>query len=130
MNLSSRQKNELEVWKYFIPDNCAWAEETPQDIEMFFKWSEHGEKNERIGKYGDLSFASALYWGKKWAYIHVHEMWERDFSAQDGSWMGYYDLVKDMPRPVVNFIKKEMFKGNDAEVIERCKECQTLNGEF
>lgn len=120
--LTKKQKKELEVWRYFAPKNCQWKEETPEDIKMFFEWSEQGKNKTEalIHTYlpeGRTGFHK-LVWGKKWSYIHIHELYEPSFL--DNSWIGYAMLVEDMPRSVADFLKKEMFKGKDAEVIEHC----------
>jgi len=55
--------------------------------------------------------------------INVHELWE--WGILDGSvlyWtlLGGENLKEVLPRNIVNFMKKEMFRGNDAETIESC----------
>jgi len=59
--------------------------------------------------------------GKRWQGIHM-QMWED--GNLDGTipyWvlMGGEDLKEILPRIVVDFMKKEMFKGIDAELIEK-----------
>lgn len=132
MNLTPAQKNELEVWKYFIPKKCKWKNETEEDIKMFFEWSEQGKHKDR--EYGDLSYFEALRQGKRWAGIHMHELYEP--GVLEGStpysiilggfalrrkWYQFWKkklIHVPIPRPVVDFLKKEMFKGRDAELIE------------
>ncbi len=120
MKLSLKKQNELIVWEYFIPKNCQWMEKTDRDIEKFFEWSEQGKHRDvmQIATYKTegRTYAHALYWGKKWAGIHVHELYEK--GILDGS-MPYCSFInKDVPRPVIEFLKKEIFKGKDSEIIE------------
>lgn len=150
MKLSQRKQNELEVWEYFIPSNCHWADKTDKDIDMFFEWSEQGKHKELISiptfKPEGRTYFHALVWGKKWAGIHIHELYEQ--GVLDGT-MPYYTILSGfdktiyrkwwqfwkpkkwftytaVPRPVVDFIKKEMFKGKDAEIIEECYQTLAL----
>ena len=135
--LSQAQKNELVVWEYFVPTNCAWQKKRDEDIERFFEWSEEGKHKELLAiptyKLEGRTYFHALVFGKKWAGIHIHELWEPDFLS--GHWVGYLSLLGGLenkkewwqfwkrphlpvPRPVVDFLKKEMFKGTDAGLIE------------
>lgn len=143
MKLSKAQQNELEVWKYFMSKELRGVPESEEDIKMFFEWSEIGLHKDFF-TYGEEikehKYFYALMQGKKWAGIHMHEMYEE--GVLDGS-MPYFlllggdsELVKrkwwqfwkpqfslkanPIPRLVVDFMKKEMFKGMDAEVIENC----------
>src|SRR3990167_10710444 len=59
---------------------------------------------------------------KMWRGRHVHELWEPSFYAQDGSWPGYVNLLKEedgapIPRNVAEFIAKEIFAGQDRQKI-------------
>lgn len=119
--LSNAQQSELIVWEYFIPTNCNWQAKTDEDVVKFFEWSEKGKHKQRQ-PHGDLSYFEALRQGKKWAGIHMHELYEPGILA--GA-VPYFTLLggeegKPIPREVVDFMKKEMFKGEDAETIERC----------
>lgn len=137
MNLTNKQKNELVVWQYFMPQSIKWEKYTPRDIELFFEWSEQGKHKDRK-QYGDLSYFEALRQGKRWAGIHIHEMYEPSILEGSVSYFtllgGYAQKNKNpwwcfwkprhyythvpVPREVVEFMKKEMFKGKDAEQIE------------
>jgi hypothetical protein len=138
VKLTKAQKAELEVWRYFIPSNCAWLPQTDDDIKMFFEWSEQGKHKDitiiPTYKSEGRTYFHALYWGKKWAGIHMHELWEP--GVLDGT-MPYFTLLcgyennkrwwqfwkspnKPIPRYIVDFMKKEMFKGIDSEIIENC----------
>lgn len=136
MKLTEAQKNELVVWEYFIPKNCRWLPKTDKDIEMFFEWSERGKHKQIAGiptylPEGRIYF-HALVWGKKRAGMNIHELWEQGVLV--GCGLGYFTLLggeddEDIPpRAVVDFMKKEMFKGIDAEVIENCYQSINQNG--
>ena len=118
--MTNKQKKELIVWEYFIPKGN-WQEKTDKDIKMFFEWSEQGKHKELAGKYGDLSYFNALVWGKKYAGINTHELWEQ--GILEGT-VPYWTLLggeegdEPMPRQVVDYVKKEIFKGVDADIIE------------
>lgn len=132
MKLSKAQQNELVVWKYFIPKTVKWDAENEEDIKKFFEWSEQGKHKER-NPYGDTSYFEALRQGKRWAGIHM-EMYEE--GVLEGStpyitllggfenikrwWQFWKSEHKPILVQVKDFLKKEMFKGHDAEIIERC----------
>lgn len=140
MKLSSAQQEELEVWEYFIPTNCRWLPKTDKDIQMFFEWSEQGKHKDikfQIGK--ENNYFLALQEGKKWAGIHW-KMYEDGILAGDTCYfeiLGGFDSTvhrkwwqiwkpkitfkhNPTPRAVVNQMKREMFKGIDANQIENC----------
>lgn len=137
MKITDKKLKELMVWEYFIPDNCKWAKKTNQDVEKFFEWSEQGKHKDLLAIPTHLpegrTYFHALFWGKTWAGRHW-EMYEQ--GVLDGI-MPYFTLIgglgnnkrwwqfwkskhKPIPRPVVDQMKKEMFKGIDAEIIENC----------
>ena len=86
------------------------------------------------------TYFHALVWGKKRAGIHAHEMYEPDLLNGATTYftlLGGHDIIiyrkwyqfwkpklsvlhKPIPRPVVEYLKKEIFKGLDAEQIEKC----------
>lgn len=119
MKLTPAQTKELKVWEYFIPKNCDWLEKTNNDIKIFFEWSERGKHKDFMNiftyKPEGRTYAHALFWGKKWATTHAR-MYEEHLLSDH--WWGYEELLKEMPREVVDFLKKEMFKGYDAEIME------------
>lgn len=122
MRLTNRQDRELIVWKYFVPQEYKHIPQKENDLRMFFEWSEQG-KHKDMFAYGEPikkhAYLYALIQGKVWAGIHVG-MYEE--GVLDGS-MPYSTILggledKPIPREVVDFMKKEMFKGQDAEAIE------------
>lgn len=118
MGLSTKKQNEISVWEYFAPNNIEWNDKSDEDITKFFEWSEQGKHRLYIE---DLSYFNKLRQGKRWAGIHMHELYEK--GVLDGT-MPYYVILggypDDVPPPrqVVDFIKKEMFKGADSDLIE------------
>ena len=125
--MTDAQRNDIECVRYFIPDNCSWGEITEQDELDYLAYSERGlEKscgatNRGVGGKCFCGY-HALLEGKRYRGINIHELWEPSFF--DGSWCGYHMILGGysgealMPRVVVDFLKKEIFQGHDAEVIE------------
>ncbi len=143
--LSDKKEAEIKVWEYFCLKGEKFRERTDEDLRIFFEWSEQGKHKDKlgldqwtIGKENYLSYANKLYIGKSWAGRTIHELWEPSFYG--GDWLGWMSLLgqfdgpkrkwwqfwkplfadKLMPREVVDFVKKDIFRGQDAEVIERC----------
>jgi len=59
---------------------------------------------------------------KVWRGRTIHEIWEPSFYSQDGSWPGFYELLREedgkpIPRNVAEFISREIFAGQDREKI-------------
>ena len=119
MKLTKLQNRELRVWEYFIPKGN-WQSKTDDEIKNFFEWSERGYHKDHQS---DNSYFEALKQGKRWAGIHTHEIYPQ--GILDGS-MPYFTILggededKIMPREVTDFIKKDIFKGIDAKLIENC----------
>lgn len=119
MKLTPKQQRDLETITYFIPEGFKSIPITDKDILDFLAYSERGQFKERGAKsflkqYKDCDGFDALNIGKRWRGIHIH-MWE---DAIDD--VPYTSLVKDLPLPVIEFMKKEMFKGKDKDIIEEC----------
>jgi len=89
---------------------------------MFFEWSQQGKhKDIHFDSNKPYTYFLALKEGKRWAGIH----WQMYEDGVIERTMPYYDLLKDeddkpIPVEVVNQMKREMFKGADAEIIEKC----------
>ena len=115
MKWTNGRLKEKELLEYFYPDFFKKKGIIPKesDYEAFFNLSENGiEPKEKTEGY------KALEESKRWRGIHM-QMWEE--GVLEGS-VPYYSLLFDegkMPRTIVEFIKKEMFKGIDSELIER-----------
>jgi hypothetical protein len=115
MNFTPGQLKDLEIVEYFIPDCLTCIKITDDDRRMFCEWSERGKYKELINERKMDGF-NALIQGKRWRGIHM-QMWED--GNLDGT-MPYMELIKDMSKNLVDFIKKELFKGIDADLIENC----------
>jgi len=124
LNLTKRQNNDLETIKFFIPDCLKKIIITDEDIVKFFEYSEKGLHKQDIVDRNMKDGFNALVEGKRWRGIHIHGMYEE--GILDGSMpylviLGGINLKEEiMPRSVVDFMKKEMFKGKDSDIIEEC----------
>lgn len=132
MKLTSKQKKDLETIIYFIPESRRSIPITDKDIEKFFEHSDHGKHKEDTVMSHFWDGFNVLVAGKRWRGIHM-EMYEE--GVLDGSvpyfcllgglenkkrwWQFWKSPHKPVPRSVVEFMKKEMFKGSDADVIEQ-----------
>ena len=149
MKLSKAQEQDLETIKYFTPQYLSGYPLTKKDIEMFFEHSEKGMHKDLFTSYQALEDCSnglfALIQGKIWRGTHMG-MYEEGVLSGDmpyavilgmndkskvrhWSIRWFYKLIgketsifyhSPPPRSVVDFMKKEMFKGHDANTIERC----------
>ena len=130
MKLTKAQQIDIDLCKYFYP-----CEPTEQEIEEYLDLSERGEGKER-GKFA----TNPLVIGKTRRGVTM-EMWEDGImdvpyvtllggyggSIQRRWWnpMRWIDeelffFHQPIPRYVVDFMKKEMFQGADADLIEEC----------
>lgn len=114
---SSRQMRDIETIRFFIPSGMKHIPITLEDIQKFLDISERGEgKNE--GKFATGSGVAALLQGKRWREWHMGA-WEE--SVLEGS-IPYYTLLfqNDPPLPVsvIEYMKKSMFKGQHAGIID------------
>lgn len=142
--MTEKQSKDIEVIEYFIPEVCKKVFITDEDRNMFLEYSEQGKHKNKKGEWSHgeqyRNGFNALCEGKRWRGIHIHEMYEQ--GVLDGSvpyfallggcdktikrkwwqfWKKRYTFVHSIPpRSVVDFLKKEMFKGQDAEIIENC----------
>lgn len=118
MKLSTKQEAEIVVWEYFVlSQGNDWGERSDEEVKKFFEWSERGLHKSEAGRYGDMSYFQKLVWGKRWAGRHVHELYEPGVLSGAMPYCTFID--KETPPEVVEFLKKEMFKGLDATVIDR-----------
>lgn len=143
MKLSKSQRKELTVWEYFIPSSVAWDVKTDEDIKAFFEWSQQGKHKDALMVHAHTpegrTYFHALAEGKRWAGINMGLFEEGVldgtmpyFTILGGNertaykkwwqfWKPKYWFENDpVPREVIDFIKKEMFKGTDSETIEKC----------
>lgn len=122
--LTKKQNRDLETILWFVPDKMLELyPPTKKDIIEFFEYSERGLHKDKFkaNKFGDRNGVGTLLQGKRWRGIHIHELYEEgvlDSSVPYHVLLGGYGDI--MPRVVVDFLKKEMFKGKDADLIESC----------
>jgi hypothetical protein len=134
-----RQKQDIECIKYFIPECMKDVFITENDTNMFLDYSEQGLHKDKVLTYKMDGF-NALIQGKRWRGIHIHEMYENGVLEGTMPYLtllgGYGALVRrkwwqfwkcsyiikhePIPRVIVDFLKKEMFQGVDADIIEEC----------
>lgn len=123
--MTKGQQEDLETIRFFIPAAMRHIEITDQDVKAFFELSEHGKHGERVGL-STMDGFNALVQGKRWRGIHM-EMWEEGMLEK---WVNphtkevtyscsvpYACLLDGLPRSVMEFAAKEMFKGKDKELI-------------
>lgn len=136
--LTNKQQKDLETILYFMPESMRWIKIENKDIKKFFEYSDEGKHKQEVQSMptqGVFTWFGALIQGKRWRGIHMeqYEQWILDGSVPYFILLGWlakkrkwYQLWKDkwindpIPRSVVDFMKKEMFKGHDADTIERC----------
>ncbi len=123
--VSAKKEAEMLVWEWFCLRGENFRERTEEDVKVFFEWSEKGKHKDRL----DLtkatmknpedyhSYANKLYIGKVWAGRTVHELWEPSFYSD--TWDGWRNILKDMPVEVMEWVRKEIFRGVDAELIKQ-----------
>lgn len=112
MKLSKARQNDLETVMYFIHPSMKKIIITDKDIEMFFENSEKGMHKELIDK-NKMDGFNTLIQGKEWRGVHM-QMYEDGVISGD---MPYSVILQEIPESVVEFMKKEMFKGKDSEII-------------
>lgn len=110
----TKREKELEVFSYFMPSSLKHIEITEKDKEKYFEWSERGLHKEDVKVSHFNDGFNALVSAKAWAGRHM-EIYEEGVLSGD---MPYVVILEGTPRNVVDFMKKEMFKGIDAEIIE------------
>ena len=116
--LSSGRRNEIELLTYFLTRALDHVDITDKDIEEYFENSESGAHSEKlsIGAFNPFKHVNglnALYQSKVWRGVHVH-MYE------EGVMMGtvpYNALLEGMPKSIVEFLAKQLFKGVDRDII-------------
>lgn len=116
-------QNEIELLDYFMLSSLRSIKIKDEDYKKYFEWSERGKHKELVESLSSVKDGfGALRQSKRWRGITVHELWEQ--GILDGS-VPYYTLLggtdeRLIPRSIVDFLKREIFKGIDAETIEKC----------
>ena len=123
--LSKKQQLEKENLEWFNPSFFKQYPPEEGEFEDYLAHSENGvELRGRKRGWNNFNIYSEA---KRWRGITIHEMWEESFLKMDGSWPGYYYLLqeegelgdgKPIPEHIKDFIKREIFKGIDAESID------------
>lgn len=129
---------DVQIAHYFIPQNLKHIKVSALDKLQYIEWSSEGKHTDKIKKSHFDDGFNALVYGKRRAGLHM-SLWEQ--GVLDGT-MPYYTLLggftgkkrnkivsflfgfslythNPLPRFIVDFMKKEMFKGNDSPVIEK-----------
>lgn len=116
IRLTKAQQNELEVFCYFSAGKIKPDDFSNEELKAYYDWSERG-----IGS--NVKNTNRIGQAKRWTGVTMR-MYEQ--GILDGT-MPYSVILgktpyndKPVPRSVVDFMKKEMFKGIDAELIEKC----------
>lgn len=125
MKLSKAQIKELECLNYFTPSDLRSIPISEKDKEMYFEWSEQGKHKELVNPggiagIGHMTGLNVLFQAKRWRGIHIHELWEPGVLEASVPYSVLLGADGLMPRAVVDFMKREMFKGMDANMIEEC----------
>ena len=133
---TTKQQKDLETVKYFIPKILKDVVITEEDEKNFLKFSEQGiepDWNEvpipmfrhflgsnRLSEKRKNGYYT-LTDGKKYRGLRMR-MWEEGLLEGSMSYwtlLGREDESEKPPRVVVDFMKREMFHGMDAEKIEK-----------
>lgn len=114
--------NDVALARYFIPASIRHIPIRKTDELKYLEWSSNGKHKTDIKLSGFSDGFNALIAGKQWAGRTMHELWEA--GVLEGT-VPYFTLLggednKPIPRFIVDFMKGEMFKGTDAEIIENC----------
>jgi len=120
MRMTKAQLDDLEVSQYFIPTVMNDIEISPDDKIKYFEWSQEGKHKELIDN-SKMDGFNALFQGKRWRGINM-QMFEDGIIEGTVPYLTILGKEKDdtlVPVSVKNFMKKEMFQGRDADVIER-----------
>ena len=123
--ITQNQQKDLETIRYFIPPVLKGVKITEEDELNFLKFSEQGIEPEYELQIPILKRYKSGYYalkeGKKYRGLHMG-LWEEGVLEFNG--LGYWTILgredekEKPPRAVVDFMKKEMFKGEDADLIE------------
>lgn len=110
---------EIERLEYFIPTQNIRKMISADDA--FANFSERGIEPDFSHVENPLRYFQLLE-AKKWQGVHMR-MWEEgilDGSVPYWTILGGENPKEILPRNIVNFMKKEMFEGQDSELIEKC----------
>jgi len=115
--MKESKKREIEVLMYFMPIASHNISITDNDIKKYFEWSERGLHKEDIKQSHFNDGFNALVNAKQWRGRMIHEVYEPAIEEEIVG--GYHTLIDaTVPRSVIDFMKKEFFKGKHASSIE------------
>ena len=111
---------DVQIAEYFSPCDIVI---TGGDKKKYIEWSSNGKHKDDVKLSHFIDGFNALVAGKKRAGVTMG-MWED--GVLEGS-TPYFVLLggednRVLPQFVVDFMKKEMFKGRDADIIQQCYE--------
>ncbi len=104
---------DVQIAKYFIPTQLKHIEITKEDENKYVEWSSQGKHKTDIKRSHFTDGFNTLIWGKKRAGLHMG-LWEE--AVLEGS-IPYCDLIPGLPKHIREFAAKEMFKGEDRQII-------------
>ena len=125
-----------ETIEFFMPKQCKGILIEDSDWQAFFDFSERGKKTKIQSMIELKNGYDCILAGKRWRDIHMN-MWQEgvlDGTVPYMSLLGLYEGEKrkwwqfwkpkyanePLPRSVVDFMKRDMFDGIDADIIEKC----------
>ena len=133
---TTKQQKDLETVKYFIPKILKDVVITEEDEKNFLKFSEQGIEPEYEVQIPILERYKSGYYalreGKKYRGLHMR-LWEEGIlEGTNAYWtlLGREDESEKPPRVVVDFMKREMFKGVNAKLIEAIYTGEDITAEF
>ena len=114
------EKNNLE---WFSPNLFKQFPPEEGEFENYLAHSERG--GELKGRQREWNNFNVYSEAKRLRGITIHELWESSFYAMDGSWVGFYNLLKEedgqpIPEHIAKYISSEIFRGQDREKILSC----------
>jgi len=117
--MTEKQLIDLETIEYFMPFCYRHLEITDKDREKFLEHSEKGlhEPDERV-----IDGFNALVQGKVWRGRHMHELYEEgvlEGTMPYSTILGLEEGDTPVPRSVMEFMAKEIFKGQNAKQIRK-----------
>ena len=150
MKFTEKQLNDIKCCLYFLPENLKKFQVTEQDKKEFLDISERGIVSERISSYGTIENGlDMIIAGKKWRGVFCDSTENHRAEYEEGilegtmpymTILGGYEIMKwpvwlwrilakfgaettahnPVPVYVKDYMKKSLFRGLDAEIIEKC----------
>lgn len=131
MKLTQSQQNDIDFCLYFMPKPCKNIPIWDENKVMYFEWSERGMHKDKIKLSHFTDGFNALVTAKQWRG-RMMQIWEdgvlegsvpyvtllEDIQTDRRWWQFWRPSQTCVPRCVVDFMKKEMFRGIDAQTIE------------